>query len=127
MAHHGFPRFTGDLDLFIRRDEENAERLIRALKSAAFPTPFTREDLLDPDTICYIGNSPLRIEFLTSISGMEYEEAWESRVRVKIGGVEVPIIGLDALVRNKKAAARPKDLVDVEMIRRYRDQTHPGD
>jgi hypothetical protein len=114
LAAHGRPRATGDLDIWVRPTAGNARRVHAAL--AAFGAPLdelTVEDLTQPDLIYQIGVVPARIDILTGISGVEFAEAWAGRMTIRIGELEVPVIGREALIRNKRAAGRPRDLADV--------------
>lgn len=116
---HGVPRATGDLDIWIRPDAENAPRVWRALVEFGAPveaTGLTPADLERPDTVYQIGLPPRRIDILTEISGVGFDEAWGSRVMSRVGGLEVPFLGREELLRNKKASGRLKDLADLEML-----------
>lgn len=119
MALHGVPRATGDLDLFVRSTSRNAARVVQGL--AAFGAPLEahgvgQEDFETPDTVYQIGLPPRRIDLMTSISGVDFDEAWRSRKTVEIEGMQVPFLGRDALIRNKKASGRDKDLVDLRLL-----------
>lgn len=117
LAAHGRPRATGDLDLWIRPTPENAERVWRAL--AAFGAPLqdvTREDLSQPDLVLQIGVAPRRIDLLTSVTGVEFEEAWERRIAAQIPSMSVPVIGREDLIRNKRALDRPRDRADLALL-----------
>lgn len=120
LAVHGVPRGTQGLDVWIDPDPANADRVWRAL--AAFGAPLasmqlTRDDLQRPATVIQIGLPPDRIDLLTSISGIaDFETAWAGRVEHTVRGTRVPFIGRDALIRNKRASARRKDLADVEAL-----------
>lgn len=119
LAAHGLPRATGDLDVLVRPDGDNARRVYRAL--AAFGAPLeshgvTVDDFAAPETVYQLGLPPRRIDLLTSISGVTFEDAWSTRVTISVGGDEVAFLGRDALIANKRAAARPKDLADVAAL-----------
>jgi len=119
MAVHGVPRATGDLDVWIARDAENANRVLAAL--ARFGAPLaalgvSRDDLMREDEVLQVGLPPRRIDVLTSISGVAFDEAWPDRVTRAIGGLEIPFLGRAALVRNKRASGRTKDLADLEAL-----------
>jgi hypothetical protein len=117
LAAHGFPRATGDIDLWIRPTQENAARVWESL--AAFGAPTSRiaiEDFSTPNIVYQIGIAPRRIDILTSISGVEFEQAWEKRISVELGGLTVPVIGREHLLVNKRASGRPKDVVDAEIL-----------
>jgi hypothetical protein len=117
MAWHGFPRFTGDFDIWIRPSAENAERVWKALIRFRAPMrSLTIEDLQDEDVVFQIGTPPQRIDILTSISGVQFSEAWPNRVYFPVDNYQVPAIGPADLLRNKRASGRPKDLVDAAWL-----------
>lgn len=121
MAAHGVPRATLDLDIYVRASKDNAARVITALR--AFGAPLSAHDVSEADfersgTVYQLGLPPNRIDLLTRISGVEFEDAWVSRVVARIGDLEVPVIGRVPLLRNKRAAGRDKDLVDVRLLER---------
>ncbi|HXQ20330.1 MAG TPA: hypothetical protein VN812_01565 [Candidatus Acidoferrales bacterium] len=118
LAAHGLPRATGDIDIWIRLTRENAERLMAAVQTFGAPLfGLTIEDLLRSDTVFQIGVAPNRIDILTGITGVGFEEAWPNRLTVTIDDRVVPVIGLAELVRNKAAAGRPKDQADLIWLR----------
>jgi hypothetical protein len=119
MAVHGVPRATGDLDVWIARDPGNADRVLSAL--ARFGAPLgalgiSRDDLLQDEQVVQIGVPPRRIDILTAISGVAFEDAFAGLVVHEVDGLPIPFIGRDALVRNKKASGRAKDLADLEAL-----------
>lgn len=119
LAVHGVPRATGDLDIWIRADPENAMRVWRAL--ARFGAPMaemnlTPTDLTEPGLVYQIGLPPRRIDLLTEISGVEFDEAWESRFLQRVGAIEAGFLGREDLLKNKRASGRLKDLADVEAL-----------
>lgn len=117
LAAHGLPRATGDFDIWVRPDPTNAPRVFQAL--ARFGAPLfglSAADLAVPGIVLQIGVVPSRIDIITRISGVDFAEAWEGRVRADLHGVTVPVIGRSELIRNKRAAGRPKDLVDVAVL-----------
>lgn len=119
LAVHGVPRATGDLDIWIRRTEENARRVWRALRAFGAPLEaldLSRDDLLVPNRVVQLGVPPRRIDLLTDLTGVEFSTAWEGRATVAIGGIEVPFIGRDALVENKRATGRSRDRADLESL-----------
>ncbi len=114
LAVHGFPRATGDLDLWVRPTPENADRVWTALLQFGAPLgDLRREDLHTPDVVFQIGLAPSRIDILTSISGVEFDSAWPHRIMVSAFGLNLPTIGKRELLQNKRAAGRPRDLADV--------------
>lgn len=113
LASHGYVRATGDLDIWVRPCPENAERVIRAIVKFGAPLQgLTVQDLCTPDIVFQIGVAPVRIDLLTSVAGVEFEEAWPDRVKTRSDGEEYPTLGRQHLIQNKKAAGRPKDLSD---------------
>lgn len=124
LAAHGTPRATGDLDLWIRPSEENAKRVWAALIRFGAPLEGLREeDFTEPDLVIQIGVPPVRIDLLTSVSGLTFEPVWAERIEVEIDGLTVPVIGRRALIENKRAAGRPKDLADIhELENEERDE-----
>jgi hypothetical protein len=119
MAVHGVPRATGDLDVWIAVDPANADRVMEALSRFGAPLAamgVSRADFLDRNQVVQIGLPPRRIDILTSISGVEFEEAWAGRITRAVEGVTLPFLGRDALVRNKRASGRAKDRADLEAL-----------
>lgn len=121
MAAHGVPRATGDLDVWIQRTPENAERVWSALLEFGAPVQalgLSETDLTAPDLVFQMGEPPVRIDVLTSISGVTFEYAWSTRNVHRIGTLDVPFLGRAALLDNKRATGRAKDLVDAELLER---------
>jgi hypothetical protein len=119
MAVHGVPRATGDLGVWIAPDPENTERAWSAVVRFGAPLSsmgVTRADFGRPDRVVQIGLPPRRIDILTSISGLAFDDAWPDRVIHEIEGLAVPFIERAALVRNKRASGRTKDLADLEAL-----------
>ena len=113
MAAHGCPRATGDMDIWIRPSDENAERVWRALKRFKAPVRnLTVDDLKTPEIVFQIGLAPRRIDLLTSIDGVDFDEAWPRRKMIEVDGQRLAVLGRDDLIRNKKACPRPKDQAD---------------
>lgn len=117
LAAHGVPRATGDLDLWVRATPDNARRVLEALRSFGAPLfDLSIEDLTRPRVVFQIGVAPVRIDLLTSISGVAFEEAWEGRTHASVEGVTFGVLGREELLRNKRATGRPKDLLDAEAL-----------
>lgn len=129
VAAHGLARATGDIDVLVRPDPENARRVLAAL--ARFGAPLSahglsERDLATPGTVYQMGLPPRRIDILTEVSGVDFDEALVDHVTGRLGTIEIRCIGLEALIRNKRAAGRPKDLGDLaalEEIKSRRDAT----
>jgi hypothetical protein len=117
LAFHGFPRATGDIDLWVRCSNDNAERVWRAL--ARFGAPLSNlnvNDLTKPGTVFQIGVAPNRIDILNKISAVEFDEAMLDSQTVELDGLSISVISRSHLIRNKKAAGRPKDKADVAWL-----------
>lgn len=120
VSYHSEPRATGDLDIWIDPVPDNAARVYGALASFGAPlSELSESDLCAPDLVFQIGVAPRRIDLMTSITGVEFEDAWPARTEASYAGVRFPIIGIEALMKNKQALARPKDLVDLDLLRRH--------
>jgi hypothetical protein len=119
LAYHGAPRFTGDLDVLIRPTPDNGGRLLAALKAFGFPaTELTPEAVADQRRMIEMGIPPVQIHVMSTISGVAWPDIWEGRVEGLFGSRTVPYIGRETLIRNKRAAARPKDLSDIDALER---------
>jgi hypothetical protein len=117
LAAHGVPRATGDLDIWIQPTPGNAARVFEALRSfGAALFDLSVDDLSKPDTVFQIGLPPSRIDILTTISGVDFDDAWARRIEVTIGDLRVGVIGRTDFIANKKASGRPKDLLDLELL-----------
>ncbi len=116
VAFHGYPRLTIDVDIWLRPSPTNAARALAALHDFGFSeTGVTVDDLQRPEAVLQMGLPPNRIDLLPSISGVTFEEAWPG-VPADLDGVSVHMIGRDALLKNKRASARAKDLADLEAL-----------
>lgn len=116
VIYHGFPRATGDMDIWIAMDPENAQRMVDTVRDFGFDTPELSPALFLQDRIIRMGNVPLRIEILTHISGVGFDECYRDRIVDKMDGVEVSLINLHDLLANKRASGRHKDLMDIEEL-----------
>jgi hypothetical protein len=119
LAVHGVPRATGDLDVWVRPNAANASRVWRALERFGAPVGalgIEEADLALPDQVVQIGLPPRRIDLLTAISGVGFDEAWETRVERSVEGLAVPFLSRNLLIANKRATGRTKDLADVETL-----------
>lgn len=116
LALHGLPRFTGDMDIWIRATEKNAAATIAALESFGFASlKLTAEDFLQNDFV-QLGRHPIRIDVITKLSGITFDESWAKKLHGLLFGLPVTFLGRDALIRNKLASGRNKDLRDVEEL-----------
>jgi hypothetical protein len=123
VAFHGRPRATKDFDLWIEASPENARRVIRALDSFGAPLgQVTAADFERPGHGFRIGSPPFRIELLTEISGVSFDQAWSARLSCTVDNVAFNVISREDLLKNKKAAGRPQDLADVDVLERQTKQ-----
>jgi hypothetical protein len=117
VSWHGFSRYSGDIDFFVRPTRDNAARVMMALQQFGFGAlGISLDDLSTENCVIQLGVEPNRIDLMTSISGITFEEAWSSRVPAVLEGIEVNFIGREALIRNKRASGRSKDLIDVDAL-----------
>ena len=127
LAAHGAPRATGDLDLWIRPSTDNAQRAWRALVRFGAPLEGLQQtDLSTPGTVVQIGREPRRIDLLTTIDGVGFDEAWGAKKEIQVDGMTIPVIGRDEFLRNKRATGRHKDLADVERLESGNDANGGG-
>jgi|SRR5947209_4051884 len=114
LAAHGFPRATGDIDIWVRNSSENAQKIMRALSKFGVPVShLSEEDFTAPDLIVQLGVEPCRIDLLTGIDGIEFDEAWQNKIGVTIDELEIDILSKEDLLKNKLATGRDKDKGDI--------------
>jgi len=117
VALYGYPRATGDMDIWIAMSEDNAHKTVEALREFGFSTPELKEELfLEKEKNIRLGNPPLRIEILTSIDGVEFTECYANKKAVTIDDIDINFISLEDLKKNKKASGRYQDLADLENL-----------
>lgn len=117
VAYYGYPRFTGDIDIFVERSHENARKLINVIKQFGFgDLNISAEDFLHEDQVIQLGVAPNRIDVLTFLSGVNFEDAWTSRKYDDLDGLTVPFISKELLKKNKEASGRSQDLADLEHL-----------
>lgn len=117
VGYYGYPRATGDMDIWVQAEPENAEKLVLLLRDFGFASSDINTDIfLNSDQIVRMGIPPVRIEILTSVSGVEFDECYRNRSTVELNGVSVDIISFEHLKQNKRAAGRHKDLNDLENL-----------
>jgi hypothetical protein len=115
LAHHGRPRATGDLDVWVDPTPSNASRLMSALVAFGAPlSDVTVADFASPGVVFQMGVPPGRIDILTELTGLTFEDAWPGREAGEFGGLTVDFLGRDAFIRNKRATGRTRDLGDIE-------------
>jgi hypothetical protein len=114
LAAHGFPRATGDIDIWVRNSFENAQKIMRALMKFGAPiSRLSEEDFTAPDMIVQLGVEPCRIDLLTGIDGVGFDEAWQNKISITIDDLEIDILSREDLLRNKLATGRDKDQGDI--------------
>jgi hypothetical protein len=124
LAAHGLVRATKDLDVWVRPDAGNAERVIAALVEFGAPLhDLTVDDLSRPGLIFQIGVEPIRIDVITSIDGVKFEAAWPHRLEAKFADQSAPILSREDMITNKRAAGRDQDLLDVKWLEREKDRS----
>jgi hypothetical protein len=118
VGYHGYPRATGDMDIWVAMDEKNANRIVAALAAFGFgeATGASNEIFLKPDQVIRMGNPPLRIELLTGISGVDFGACFARRLVAVLDDTPVNFIHLDDLKANKAASGRLKDLNDLKHL-----------
>jgi hypothetical protein len=117
VAFHGHPRYTKDLDVWIDLSPENADNIIKALEKFGFGSLGLKpEDFLESNQIVQLGNPPNRIDILTTLKQLKFEDCYTARVEVEIQDVKINFIDLENLKQNKRATGRPQDLADAESL-----------
>ena len=120
LAAHGYVRATGDLDVWVRPESDNGHRVIKALRAFGAPVQdLTAADLTLAGTVFQIGVAPIRIDVLTAIDGVTFEEAWPERLVARFVDLTVPVLSATHLVRNKRTVGRTQDLADVEWLEKH--------
>ncbi len=119
VAFHGYPRFTEDLDCYVRATVDNGSRIVRALHDFGFASlALSPDDFTAADRMIQLGRAPNRVDLLTQLYAVTFDEAWATKIGGTIDGVPVWFIDRDSLLRNKRATGRPQDLADVDFIER---------
>ena len=117
LAFYGHPRYTGDLDILVKPDADNAKNILESLKKFGFDSlELAIEDFSSPEKVIQLGVSPIRIDLLTSLTALTWEQISSHKVKGEYGDIPVYFIGKDELITNKKSLGRYKDLADIEAI-----------
>mgnify|MGYP000845590032 FL=1 len=117
LAYHGAPRFTGDIDIFVKPSIENAQKILSALSGFGFGSLGLKiEDFQKPNSVIQLGVPPVRIDIMTSITGVTWEEADQGKVEGLYGNIPVLFLGREQYISNKRALGRKKDLADLEYL-----------
>jgi hypothetical protein len=118
LAWHGLPRYTKDIDFFIHPSPANAEALLRALDAFGFGSlGLTADDFVQPNQVIQLGREPNRVDLLTGLTGVGWDQCWSSRVAGEIDGVPLYFLGRDTYIKNKLASGRPQDLADAARLK----------
>jgi len=122
LAAHGHPRYTGDLDIWVRPTDADVGKLLDVLEQFGFGgLGLKREDFLAPGAVVQLGYPPARIDLITMIDGVEFESCLARRIVINVSGVDLPVIGLEDFRANKRASGRAKDLADLESLKDAED------
>lgn len=117
VGFHGYPRYTGDIDIWVAISKKNAEKMITVFKAFGFGSlPIFEQDFLKEDLVLQLGYEPIRIDILTSLTGVSFQECYEKCVQAKFEDLTINFLDLENLKRNKIASGRQKDLGDVENL-----------
>jgi len=117
LAFHGAPRFTGDLDILVKPDPDNAQKILLALAEFGFGSlGLTSQDFIETERVVQLGVPPVRIDIITSLTGVTWPEAWAGKISGRFGDVPVYFIGRAEFVMNKRALGRKRDLADLEAL-----------
>ena len=123
VALHGWPRTTFDIDFWIMANPQNAAAVMRALKAFGAPLmDLTEEDFHRPGMVFQIGTEPQRIDILSAVSGVTYEDAVSRALKMEVDGLTLKVISLDDLIANKRASGRPKDIVDATTLEKLKEK-----
>lgn len=118
VAFHGHPRYTKDIDIWILLDKTNAKKMLDVLNVFGFSSlGLTEDDFLKKDNIIQLGNPPNRINILTDLSGVIFDECYPQKKNINIDGVAINFIDVESLIQNKKASGRHQDLADIENLK----------
>lgn len=117
LAAHGLPRATGNLDLWVKPESDNAARVMRALGAFGVPMKnLSAEDFTRRSTVVQIGAAPQRIDLMTTLDGVAFDYAWPRRLDVELDGIRIPVLNREDLATNKRAVGRPQDLADASWL-----------
>ena len=117
VALYARPRYTKDIDIFIDSSPENAEKIIKALTEFGFEDlNLSEDDLCQKGNIIQLGYEPLRVDIVTSLSSISFNQVWKNKVSADYGREKVHFIGLDDLIQTKKQSSRPQDKVDLDLL-----------
>ena len=117
VSAHGYPRYTGDIDFWVKPDPENALKLEKVINDFGMGSlNIDRSDFIKEDFIIQLGHPPLRIDIITGVSGLNFDDSWKNKLVLEIQGLKINFISLYHLRINKKASGRSRDLNDLENL-----------
>ena len=122
MSACGYSRSTYDIDLWIDKKDANVEKVLVALDAFGVPFSVTKDDLTKAENIIQIGNAPIRIDLLTDIDGVDFEEAYLNRMIHDFGDLKAPVLDINDIMKNKIASGRAKDKIDVIALQKLQSQ-----
>jgi len=115
---HGYPRYTGDIDIWIKTNEANSEKMVKILNEFGFNSyDIKKEDFLKLDNVIQLGYPPYRIDLMMLIDGVTFDECYANRIKKEIDEIEIDFIGYDDLIKNKRASGREKDINDINNLK----------
>lgn len=122
MGAYGFPRATGDFDIWVDTSPENSKKVYSSLSRFGAPlTEISEETFTEEDIVFQIGIAPRRIDILTHIDGVRFKDAYESKVVIEVEGLPIPFISKNDLIKNKRSTGREKDKLDADYLSRNQD------
>jgi predicted nucleotidyltransferase len=126
VGFHGFPRYTGDLDIFVAISPSNASKLLIVFREFGFDDlGLTEKDFLEEEVVVEIGREPIKIQVLTGIDGVTFDRCYKHRSTAELDGLKIPFISLADLISNKAAAPRARDKIDLEELKRIQSEQRP--
>lgn len=121
VVYHGYPRYTGDIDIFIAISSRNAANLVKVFEDFGFAAGDVDPAVFqDRGQVLRLGREPMRVEILNEIDGVTFDECYARRIRARFASLSINFISRDDLLKNKRAAGRPKDQADVEVLKKKR-------
>jgi predicted nucleotidyltransferase len=117
VAWHGFPRFTGDIDFWLAISKDNAHKTVEALNEFGFGSlNITDEDFLQNDLVLQLGYPPVRIDLLTSLTDLDFDECYPKAIKANLDGIDTYVLDKESLIKNKRATGRKRDISDIEEL-----------
>ncbi|MCX7940682.1 MAG: nucleotidyltransferase [Endomicrobia bacterium] len=119
VIYYTEPRYTKDIDIWVKPDIKNAVKLYNALKEFGAPLRGIRvEDFTNPNLIYQIGVEPVRVDIIMSLPGVSFDTAWKRRKKVMYGDIQINLLSIEDLIKVKKKLRRPNDILDIEKLKK---------